>query len=93
MSRVDVIWGHPDHPEVDHAILQKSAEKFKTLFRQLVIQPVTTSSDKGPYIFYGEDPLGRGIKLKWKKPYGKDFQPLSELESTLMLSYFQPLNL
>ena len=91
LNRIEVIWGHPEHSEVDHAILEKSAERFKDLFHQLAIQAATTRTDNGPYIFYGEDMLGNGIKLMWEKPYRKNFQPLSESASTLMLSYFQPI--
>ena len=43
-----------------------------------------------PYIFYGVDIFGNGIKLMWNKPYDKNFQPISKSEPTLTLSYFQP---
>jgi hypothetical protein len=91
LSRVDVIWGHPDHSEVDHTILEKTAERFKNLIRQLTIQSVTSEVDNEPYIFYGEDILGNGIKLMWDKPYDKAFQAISKSEPTLILSYFQHL--
>ena len=90
LNRVDVIWGHPDHSKVDHTILQKSAERFKNLFRQLETQTAIAVVDKGPYIFYGVDIFGNGIKLMWNKPYDKNFQPISKSEPTLTLSYFQP---
>ena len=84
LNRVDVIWGHPDHSKVDHTILQKSAERFKNLFRQLETQTAIAVVDKGPYIFYGVDIFGNGIKLMWNKP------SISKSEPTLTLSYFQP---
>ena len=90
LNRVDVIWGHPDHSKVDHTILQKSAERFKNLFRQLETQTAIAVVDKGPYIFYGVDIFGNGIKLMWNEPYDKNFQPISKSEPTLTLSYFQP---
>ena len=90
LNRVDVIWGHPEHSTVDQAILQKSADRLKNLFRQLETQTATTDAGKGPYIYYGVDILGNGIKLMWNKPYDKDFQPTSKSKSTLALSYFQP---
>ena len=90
LNRVDVIWGHPDHSKVDHTILQKSAERFKNLFRQLETQTAIAVVDKGPYIFYRVDIFGNGIKLMWNKPYDKNFQPISKSEPTLTLSYFQP---
>ena len=90
LNRVDVIWGHPDHSKVDHTIFQKSAERFKNLFRQLETQTAIAVVDKGPYIFYGADIFGNGIKLMWNKPYDKNFQPISKSEPTLTLSYFQP---
>jgi hypothetical protein len=91
LVRVDVIWGHPDYSKVDHSVLHQSAEKFKNLFSQLVTQSANPAEDNNPYIFYGEDMLGNGVKLKWDTPYNNDFQPLSKSETTLLLSYFQPL--
>lgn len=93
LNRVDVVWGHPDHSNIDKAILQKSAERFKNLFtqfRQLETQTTNTGANKEPYIFYGVDTTGNGIKMTWSKPLDKNFQPLSNLESSLTLSYFQP---
>lgn len=90
LNRVDVIWGHPDYSKVDPAILQKSAERFKNLFHQMVTPTATTGADTGPYIFYGIDMLGNGVKLMWDQPYNKDFQSMSNSEPTLVLSYFQP---
>ena len=90
LSRVDVIWGHPDHSKVDQAILHKSAEKLTNLFSQLETQTVVTDAETGPYIYYGVDTLGNGIKLMWSKPYNKDFQSISKSEPALVLSYFQP---
>jgi uncharacterized protein YqeY len=91
LNRVDVIWGHPDYSKVDHAVLHKSGEKFKNLFSQLVTQPANPEEGNNPYIFYGEDILENGVKLKWDKPYNNLFQPLSAPEPTLLLSYFQPM--
>ena len=91
LIRVDVIWGHPDYSKVAHAVLHESAEKFKNLFSQLVTESANLEEDKNPYIFYGEDILGNGVKLKWETPYNNHFQPLSKPEPTLLLSYFQPL--
>ena len=75
---------------MDQAILQKSAERFKNLFRQLEAQTAITRADKGPYIFYGVGPSGNGIKMMWAKPLDKNFQPISKSEPILVLSYFQP---
>ena len=91
LIRVDVIWGHPDYSKVDHAVLHKSAEKFKNLFSQLVTQSANPEEGNNPYIFYGEDMLENGVKLKWDTPYNNLFQPLSTPEPTLLLSYFQPM--
>jgi hypothetical protein len=91
LTRVDVIWGHPDYSKVAHAVLRESAEKFKNLFSQLVTESVNLEEDKNPYIFYGEDIFGNGVKLKWETSYNKNSQPLSKPEPTLLLSYFQPL--
>jgi hypothetical protein len=91
LIRVDVIWGHPDYSKVNHSVLHQSAEKFKKLFSRLVTQPANPAEDNNPYIFYGEDMLGNGIKLKWETPYNNHFQPLSKPEPTLLLSYSQPL--
>jgi hypothetical protein len=91
LIRIDVIWGHPDYSKVAHAVLYESAEKFKNLFSQLVTESANLEEDKNPYIFYGEDMLGNGVKLKWETPYNNHFQPLSKLEPTLLLSYFQTL--
>ena len=92
LTRVDVIWGHPDYSKVAHAVLRESAEKFKNLFSQLVTESANLEEDKkNPYIFYGEDMLGNGVKLKWETPYNNHFQPLSNPQPTLLLSYFQPL--
>ena len=89
LSKVDVIWGHPDHSTVSHAVLQKSAERFKELFGALVTQPSNNENNNSPYIFYGEDMRGNGIKLKWDKPYDKEFQLLPGSNTTLMLSYYK----
>jgi hypothetical protein len=91
LVRVDVIWGHPDYSKVDHSVLHQSAEKFKNLFSRLVTQSANPTEDNSPYIFYGEDMLGNGVKLKWDTPYKTHFQPLSKPETTLLLSYFQTL--
>ncbi|MDA8560613.1 hypothetical protein N9L33_02315 [Nitrospinae bacterium] len=91
LTRVDVIWGHPDYSKVNHSVLHQSAEKFKKLFSRLVTQSANPAEDNNPYIFYGEDMLGNGVKLKWETPYNNHFQPLSKPEPTLLLSYFQPL--
>ena len=91
LIRIDVIWGHPDYSKVAHAVLRESAEKFKNLFSQLVTESANLEEDKKPYIFYGEDILGNGVKLKWETPYNNHFQPLSNPQPTLLLSYFQPL--
>jgi len=91
LIRVDVIWGHPDYSKVDHAVLHQSAEKFKNLFSQLVTQSANPGEGNNPYIFHGEDMLGNGVKLKWDTPYNIHFQPLSNPEPTLLLSYFKPL--
>jgi hypothetical protein len=91
LIRVDVIWGHPDYSKVDHSVLHQSAEKFKNLFSQLVTQSANPAEDDNPYIFYGEDMLENGVKLKWDIPYKNQFEPLSQQEPTLLLSYFQPL--
>jgi hypothetical protein len=91
LVRVDVIWGHPDYSKVDHSVLNQSAEKFKSLFSELVTQSANSGEGNSSYIFYGEDIFGNGVKLKWEKPYKTHFQPLSKSEPTLLLSYFQPL--
>jgi hypothetical protein len=91
LVRVDVIWGHPDYSKVDHSVLHQSAEKFKNLFSQLVTESTNPAEDDNPYIFYGEDMLENGVKLKWDTPYKNQFEPLSKPEPTLLLSYFQPL--
>jgi hypothetical protein len=90
LIRVDIIWGHPDYSTVDHSVLLQSAEKFKNLFSQLVTQSANPGEDNNPYIFYGEDMLGNGVKLKWDRPYKNHFQSLLNHEPTLLLSYFQP---
>jgi hypothetical protein len=90
LIRVDIIWGHPNYSKVDHAVLHESAEKFKNLFSQLVTESADLEEDKNPYIFYGEDILGNGVKLKWDTSYNKNSQTLSKPEPTLLLSYFQP---
>ena len=93
LNRVDVIWGHPDHSIVDPAILKKSAKRFKNLFtqfRQLKIQTTDPNSDKEPYLFYGLDTLGNGIKMMWATPLDKNFQTISQSVTTLTLSYFLP---
>jgi hypothetical protein len=76
---------------VDHSVLHQSAEKFKKLLSQLVTKSENPAEDNNPYIFYGEDMLGNGVKLKWETPYNDHFQPLSKPEPTLLLSYYQPL--
>jgi hypothetical protein len=90
LVRVDVIWGHPDYSKVDHSVLHQSAEKLKKLFSRLVTQSANPAEDNNPYIFYGEDMLENGVKLKWDTSYNKQSQPLSKPEPTLLLSYFQP---
>jgi hypothetical protein len=91
LVRVDIIWGHPDYSKVDHSVLNQSAKEFKNLFSKLVTQSDNSGEGYSPYIFYGEDILGNGVKLKWDKSYKTHFQPLSKPEPTLLLSYFQPL--
>jgi hypothetical protein len=93
LSKVDVVWGHPAHSKVNLAILQKSAKRFKNLFtqfRQLKTQTTDRPTNKEPFIFYGVDALGKGIKMLWAKPLNKNFQPISKSERTLTLSYFLP---
>jgi hypothetical protein len=93
LNRVDVVWGHPDHSNADKTILQNSAAKLKNLFTQLrQLETKKTNTDTNPYIFYGIDTSGNGIKMMWAKPLDKNFQPISNSESTLTLSYFQSYN-
>ena len=92
LNRVDVVWGHPEHSSVDISILQNSAERFKNLFnqfRQLQTPSPNNHATKEPYIFYGLDTSGNGIKIMWAKPLDNNFQPITDSESTLALSYFQ----
>jgi hypothetical protein len=92
LNRVDVVWGHPEHSSADISILQNSAEKFKNLFnqfRQLQAPAPNNHATKEPYIFYGLDTFGNGIKVMWAKPLDNNFQPINNLESTLALSSFQ----
>ena len=87
LDRIVLVWGHPDHSDVDNAILQITAEKFKNLFTQL--RQLETHKNKEAYIFYGLDTSRNGIKMSWAKPLDKDFQPISNSESTLVLTYFE----
>jgi hypothetical protein len=93
LNRVDVIWGHPDHPKVDPAILQESANRFQNLFtqfRQLKTQTKSLVAKQEPYVFYGMDKVGNGIKMMWDKAFDKNFKPIFNSEPTLTLSYFTP---
>jgi hypothetical protein len=92
LNRVNVVWGHPDHSNVDKATLQKSAERFKNLFTQFRVAGTQAKSPPAyidATIFYGIDSSGKGIEMIWAKPMGKNFQPISQLESTLVLNYFK----
>lgn len=93
LNRVDVVWGHPDHSNVDKTILQNSSAKLKNLFTQLrQLETKKTNTDTNPYIFYGIDTSGNGIKMMWANPLDKSFHPIPNSESTLTLSYFQSFN-
>lgn len=91
LNRVDVIWGHPDQPKVDPAMLKKSAKKFKDLFTQFRLLKTQTKdpvTGKGSYLFYGVDTMGNGIKMMWATPLDKNFKSIPKSEPALKLSYF-----
>lgn len=92
LDRINVIWGHPDHPQVEPIVLIKSAKKFKKLFSQfryLTTPNKKTLKDKQAYIFYGVDSGGNGINMMWENPPKKNLQPGSQQNRMLALSYFQ----